>query len=126
MLMRLAQALILSATIFTVFLPQQSWAQAGNSGAGESPLQVRNAMGTILLSGLVGGIFGLSTLSFYDRPQDNIRNIFFGAAAGMIVATLTMTFDVATMPVDKAAGGDVTLSPILDPETPGLFLSYKF
>jgi hypothetical protein len=77
-------------------VPQAS-AQSG-SGSG-SPLEVKNSLGTILLMGLAGGLVGLSTLSFYDKPQDNIRNIFFGAGAGMIIATFATTFAVATTPV---------------------------
>jgi hypothetical protein len=62
-------------------------------------------LGTILLVGLAGGLVGLSTLSFYDKPQDNIRNIFFGAGAGMIVATFATTFAVATSPVPVSQKG---------------------
>jgi hypothetical protein len=114
--------------VLSVFLvlgslaPQRAFAQDANS---ESPLQVRNALGVILLSGLVGGIIGLSTLSFYPKPQDNIRNIFFGAGAGMIIATLGTTLAVAQTPPEKA-DSDLQWAPLLDPSSLGLMLSYRF
>ncbi len=98
--------------------------QASNDPTEGSPLEVRNAMGTILLSGLVGGILGLSTLSFYSKPQDNIRNIFFGAGAGMIVATLWMTANVATSPLPSIEG--TTWVPMLSPESAGVMLVHRF
>jgi hypothetical protein len=58
-------------------------------------LEPREAIGGILMAGLVGGILGLSTLSFYDKPQDNIRNISIGAGVGMIAAAIYMTYNVA-------------------------------
>ena len=73
------------------------------SSGDKSPLQLRNAMGTVLIAGLVGGVLGLSTLSFYDSPQDNIKNIFFGAGAAMMIATVMMTAEVADQPVPQAS-----------------------
>jgi len=58
-------------------------------------LEPRQAIGGILMAGLVGGILGLSTLSFYDKPQDNIRNISLGAGVGMIAAALYLTYNVS-------------------------------
>jgi hypothetical protein len=95
----------------------------------ESPLELRNAMGTVLVSGLVGGVLGLSTLSFYDRPQDNIRNIFFGAGAGMILAAIVMTADVAQAPVPNAQLEDQNsfkIAPLITSEAAGLHLALKF
>ncbi|MEO5667999.1 MAG: hypothetical protein ABIR96_08070 [Bdellovibrionota bacterium] len=58
-------------------------------------LEPREAIGGLLMAGLVGGILGLSTLSFYDKPQDNIRNISIGAGVGMIASALYLTYSVA-------------------------------
>lgn len=74
-----------------------AWAQQANKNE-DSPLEVRNSVSVILVSGLVGGVLGLSTLSFYDKPQDNIRNITFGAGAGLIVAVIYLTASAATQP----------------------------
>lgn len=111
------------------------FAQNNDEGA-KSPLQLRNAMGTVLIAGLVGGVLGLSTLSFYDSPQDNIRNIFFGAGAGMMVATIVMTADVAAQPIPSSASNDSVLkekthtnwamAPIVGPKAAGLTLALRF
>jgi len=78
-------------------------------------LEPREAIGTILMSGLVGGILGLSTLSFYDQPQDNIRNISLGAGVGMIAAAIYMTYSVAES--TKPAGRSSMLLPDYDLST---------
>jgi len=144
--------LLLVAMIVSFALgPMVARAQEGSSSDG-SPLEIRNAVGTILISGLVGGIIGLSTLSFFPRPQDHIRNIFFGVGAGMIVATLWTTANVASQPVNtigqatdlmpnlksavispvKSQGKlqrtepTFALSPYVTPSEGGLFLRYRF
>jgi len=78
-------------------VPVSAQGSGGSKDEG-SPLEVRNSVSVILLSGLIGGILGLSTLSFYDKPQDNIRNITFGAGGGLIVAVIFLTASAATMP----------------------------
>jgi hypothetical protein len=82
--------------------PSLIFAQASAGGATtNSPLEIKNAVGEVLLAGLVGGVLGLSTLPFYANPEDNIRNIYFGAGAGAILMTLVMTFSVATSPIPQ-------------------------
>ena len=69
-------------------------------------MEPREAIGGILMAGLVGGILGLSTLSFYEKPQDNIRNISIGAGIGMIAVAIYMTYSVTenvkSAPKEKA------------------------
>jgi hypothetical protein len=77
-------------------------AQPKGSG-GATPYDTRNTVGIILLSGLVGGVLGLSTLSFYDRPQDHIRNITMGAGIGVIASALFLTVTVAQTPPPTAS-----------------------
>ena len=63
----------------------------GNLGVAETGRRLR----TILLSGACGGTLGLSTLSFYGRPQDNLDNILLGMGAGIIIGTIYSTFKYA-------------------------------
>lgn len=111
-----------------VLLQAPIWAQ-GSGDDKINPLDTRKAVGNILLSGLFGGILGLSTLSFYDQPQDNIRNITIGAGAGMIAAALYLTFHVASNPIPE---GDISykqklhLLPVADTQSVGLLLSTRF
>lgn len=60
----------------------------------------RKQIGTIIYAGLGGAVLGLSTLSFYGRPQDNLVNIGFGAAIGVMVGTIVVTYNAATNPDD--------------------------
>ncbi|MGE4130627.1 MAG: hypothetical protein AB7F86_03270 [Bdellovibrionales bacterium] len=55
---------------------------------------------TIVFAGLAGAVLGLSTLSFYGRPQDKLSNIAVGFAVGVIAGTVYTTFKAATEPRD--------------------------
>lgn len=54
----------------------------------------------IVFSGLAGAIMGLSTLSFYGRPQDRLNNIAVGFAIGVIGGTIYTTYRAASEPRD--------------------------
>src|ERR1700722_9327928 len=61
---------------------------------------VREQLRIIVLSGVAGGIFGLSTLSFYGRPQDNLGNVIGGFCVGMLVGSAYSFYSVTTKPRD--------------------------
>ena len=50
---------------------------------------------TIIYSGLGGAVLGLSTLSFYGRPEEHLSNIAVGFALGVIAGTSYVTFFMA-------------------------------
>ena len=56
----------------------------------------KTKLATIVFAGLGGAILGLSTLSFYGRPQDNLSNIAIGFAVGVIAGTTYVTIRSAT------------------------------
>lgn len=58
----------------------------------------RRQLATILFAGLGGAILGLSTLSFYGRPQDKLANIAIGFAVGVIAGTAYVTYKAANNP----------------------------
>ena len=60
----------------------------------------RRQLGTIIYAGLGGAVLGLSTLSFYGRPQDKLANIAIGFAVGVISGTIAVTYNAATNPDD--------------------------
>jgi len=60
----------------------------------------RRNLGYIVFAGVAGAIMGLSTLSFYGRPQDRLSNIAVGAAIGVIGGALYTTYKAATEPKD--------------------------
>lgn len=117
-----------SASLAGPFSYAQSSSEAG-------PVDARESVGTILLAGLVGGILGLSTLSFYEAPEDHIRNISFGAGVGIIVAALYMTVDVASKPLPQKSSiqdsQPLSVFPLVDwdprgMESLGLAVNYRF
>lgn len=60
----------------------------------------RKQLATIIFAGLGGAVLGLSTLSFYGRPQDKLSNIAIGFAFGVIGGTAYVTYNAATNPQD--------------------------
>ncbi len=60
----------------------------------------RKQLATIIFAGLGGAVLGLSTLSFYGRPQDNLSNIAVGFAVGVITGTVIVTYRAATNPAE--------------------------
>ncbi|GIL17134.1 MAG: hypothetical protein BroJett040_08850 [Oligoflexia bacterium] len=52
---------------------------------------VRRNIATIIFCGLGGAVLGLSTLSFYGKPQENIGNITTGFGLGVIAGTIYVT-----------------------------------
>jgi FtsH-binding integral membrane protein len=55
----------------------------------------RKQLAVIIFSGLGGAVLGLSTLSFYGRPQDKLSNIAIGFAVGVITGTVFTTYKTA-------------------------------
>ncbi|MEO0334829.1 MAG: hypothetical protein AAF202_00430 [Pseudomonadota bacterium] len=60
----------------------------------------RKQLAVIVFAGLAGAILGLSTLSFYGRPQDHLSNIAVGFAVGIIIGTSYTTYKAATQPYE--------------------------
>ena len=113
MLRKLTRATLFSGLI--IFMSAQSFAQApsappasapggaGNVGLLEKGKGVsgpRKQLATIVFAGLGGAILGLSTLSFYGRPQEKLQNIAIGGAFGIIAGTVFVTYKAATNPTE--------------------------
>ena len=83
------------------FVPP-SYGQIPPAGQSESSTisGPRKQLATIVFAGLAGAILGLSTLSFYGRPQDYLSNIAIGFAIGVIVGTSYTTYKAATKPYE--------------------------
>lgn len=73
------------------------------------PSGTRKQIATIVYSGLAGAVLGLSTLSFYGRPQDRLSNIAVGMALGIIVGAVFQTYGATTDP-DKFYGRELSAS----------------
>ncbi len=89
---------VISILTVAVFL-SASTAQAAPAGESEMYTQgPRRHLGTIIFAGIAGAALGLSTLSFYGRPQDRLSNIAVGAAIGIIGGALYTTYRAAAEP----------------------------
>lgn len=99
--------------VSTTLLPANSFAQGTNV---ERPPAggPRRQLGTIIYAGLGGAVLGLSTLSFYGRPQDKLANIAIGFAVGVIVGTAAVTYSAATNPDEFY--GETSMAPLPSPE----------
>jgi hypothetical protein len=95
-------ALIVSMVVATV-IPEAAFAQNANgsssqkSSTGSGP---KRQLGIIVFSGVAGGLLGLSTLSFYGRPQEKLSNIAIGFAIGIIGGAVYTTYKAASAPRD--------------------------
>ncbi len=92
-------AAILSLCLI-VLAPQVSAASKTDKAAQTVATGPRRHLTNIIFAGLAGAILGLSTLSFYGRPQDRLSNVPMGAAAGIIIGTIYTTFKAASEPKD--------------------------
>lgn len=63
---------------------------AANELRSEGPT-VRSQVAKILLSSLGGAVLGISTLSFYDRPQDHLSNVAVGGTVGALLGSIYVT-----------------------------------
>ncbi len=78
-------------------LATQSFAQT-NVAEERPKIGPRKQLATIVFAGLGGAVLGLSTLSFYGRPQDRLGNIAVGFAVGIIIGTIYTTYSTAKRP----------------------------
>lgn len=66
---------------------------AGAQEINQTQRQFKRNTATIIFSSLGGGILGLSTLSFYGRPEEHTDNITSGAALGLIGGIIYVVMD---------------------------------
>tara|TARA_B110001454_G_scaffold219198_1_gene251585 strand:+ start:165945 stop:166322 length:378 start_codon:yes stop_codon:yes gene_type:complete len=62
-----------------------TWAQSQSS--------FKRTTATILFASIGGGILGLSTLSFYGKPQEHTDNITTGVAVGLLAGVSYVMYD---------------------------------
>ena len=90
--------------VFALFNTNFAFAQSASDSATNSQQSglsgTRKQIAIIIFSGLAGGILGLSTLSFYGRPQDHLSNIALGFAVGIISGTIYTSYKAATKPYE--------------------------
>lgn len=76
---------------------QNTFAQATDQSS-SSKIGPKKQLTMIFLAGLSGAVLGLSTLSFYGKPQQHLGNIAIGFAIGAVFGTIFVTYNTATKP----------------------------
>lgn len=94
--------LILSTLIWGCLTPRMAAAQQHSEFPG-----VRRHVATVIFCGLGGAVLGLSTLSFYGKPQDHTGNIYAGLGVGLVAGAIYIMMG----PVDGASAGIITNKP---------------
>ncbi|MCB0393469.1 MAG: hypothetical protein KDD25_02855 [Bdellovibrionales bacterium] len=90
----------LMSVMFVLTVSSTGWAQDKEAEKETRALGPRRQLATIIFAGLGGAVLGLSTLSFYDRPQDKLANIAIGLAIGLISGTIYVTVKTVSQPAD--------------------------
>lgn len=96
-----------------------SMAQTNGANQNNEPSAIekygpRRQISTIVYMGLAGAVLGLSTLSFYGRPQDKLTNIPIGFGVGVVIGTIYMTYQAAANPNDFYNQGALDYVPEYD------------
>lgn len=124
-------ALLLSLSLPPTVATAQPLNTTEDSGA---PMGPRKQLATIIFAGLAGAILGLSTLSFYGRPQDKLSNIAIGFAVGVIVGTGYTTYKAATRPYQPYGFHELWSEPLeeskelaaMNPTVPAFQMNWSF
>lgn len=99
--------LLMAVAMLSVSLP--TYAQSNSSNFNST----RRSLATVMFAGLGGAVLGLSTLSFYGKPEEHINNIWTGLALGVIGGAIYVS-------VDTSQGSHYSLRPELQvlPQNP--------
>lgn len=54
---------------------------------------LKGQVARIMVAGLGGAVFGVSTLSFYGKPQEHLGNVAIGAVLGLALGATYVTND---------------------------------
>ncbi len=90
--------LVLVLSISLVTITPAAIAAPNDQGTSTASAGPRKHLANIVFAGLAGAVLGLSTLSFYGRPQDRLSNIAVGFAIGVIGGTMFSTYKAAAEP----------------------------
>ncbi len=96
---------VVTIVMLSAFLALPSYSQDSGAGVSSTKSGPRKQLSKIFLSGLGGAVLGLSTLSFYGRPQDHMSNIAIGFAIGVVFGTVYVTYDTAKRPKEYVSIG---------------------
>ncbi|MEY4617464.1 MAG: hypothetical protein RJB66_2424 [Pseudomonadota bacterium] len=113
--------LTLFVGIFTA--PCEGFSQSQIRTQGPS---IRSQVAKILLSSLGGAVLGISSLSFYDRPQDHLSNVALGGTLGAVLGSIYVTKESLEMDSLSSLeeGGEFQL--VMTPQNKGCLAQWSF
>jgi hypothetical protein len=77
--------------VILLFFYNNVFAESTYGNYNSAGSSVRGQVARIMMSGLGGAVFGVSTLSFYGEPQKHLSNVAIGAALGLLVGSIYVT-----------------------------------
>lgn len=83
---------LFSFLLFSIFQKGELLAQEDNSKLMED---TKTDFLIVVGGGAAGGILGLSTLSFVDKPSRHTRNVLVGAALGIVAGVAVVVYNRA-------------------------------
>jgi len=95
------KTIVATLVIVMVLCAQNSSAQSGTAQANRN---IKRNIATVLFASIGGGILGLSTLSFYDKPEDHTNNITMGALLGFVAGTGYVVMNNTSSAPQRAEG----------------------
>lgn len=84
--------------VFLVFIFAVTTTQAQTSSTGMAGF--KKNLATVMFAGLGGAVLGLSTLSFYGKPEEHIGNIWLGLGVGLIGGTVYVSMQPSATKTD--------------------------
>jgi len=120
--MEKCKALILASLLG---FSQLAFAQKNISQSGEF-INARRGIATVIFFGLGGAVLGVSTLSFYGKPQENLQNISYGFGLGLIVGSIYVTTKTAENVKEEMALDPIKELRLRHPQSPSNIATYTF
>lgn len=94
------------------------------AGEGKFTKVIGGQITTILEFGLAGGAIGLSTLSFYGRPQDKLTYVPIGVALGIFAGTIYSTSLAVTDP--RSLISETETEPVTSPPSDPSLMAFQW
>lgn len=69
------------------------YAQEQQNSYSDSGRNFKRGVAAVMFSTIGGAVLGLSTLSFYDKPQEHTNNITVGALVGLVAGVGYVVYD---------------------------------
>ena len=86
------------------FLSPSLWAQEQQNSYSNSGRNFKRGVAAVMFSTIGGAVLGLSTLSFYGKPQEHTDNITVGALIGLVAGVGYVVYDSNRQPTPPPSG----------------------